>query len=49
VIASRDPRTGDKWPQLIKTLHREHGLLFGMLARPRGPASVALGDRAEVC
>jgi len=48
VIASRDPGSGRKWPALMQTLRREHGLLFGMLARPRGSASLALGDRAEI-
>jgi uncharacterized protein YcbX len=48
VIAARDPRTGTKWPGLLKHLHREHDQLFGILARPRRPATLNVGDRVRI-
>jgi MOSC domain-containing protein len=48
VIAARDPLTGSKWPGLLRHLHREHDQLFGMLARPRSPATVNVGDQVQV-
>jgi uncharacterized protein YcbX len=48
VIAARHPITGAKSPGLLKHLHREHDQLFGILARPREPATVNVGDRVHV-
>ena len=44
VIPTRDPDTQDKWSGLLKHLFREHRGLFGMNARPRGPATIRVGD-----
>jgi uncharacterized protein YcbX len=48
VIAARDPLTGAKWPGLLKHLHREHDQLFGILARPREPATLNVGDAVQI-
>ncbi len=47
-IPTRDPRTQDKWPQLLRLLARERATLFGVIARATGPAIVREGDRATL-
>ncbi len=44
VIPTRDPDTQEKAAEVLKHLTREHGGLFGMNARARGPARIAVGD-----
>jgi uncharacterized protein YcbX len=48
VIPTRDPDTAEKWPQLLRHLFRERRGLFGINARPLGPARVAQGDEVVV-
>jgi uncharacterized protein YcbX len=48
VIAARDPDTGEKWPELIRHLHRRHDLCFGIFAAPRIGGVLATDDRVEV-
>lgn len=48
VIPTRDPDTQEKWAELLRWLTREHGGLFGINARPLGPARIASGDRVEL-
>ena len=48
VIPTRDPDTQEKLAALLKHLTREHGGLFGMNARARGPARIAVGDAVSV-
>jgi MOSC domain-containing protein len=43
-IPTRDPDTGEKWPELLRWLAREHGTLFGINARAVRPATVRVGD-----
>jgi uncharacterized protein YcbX len=47
-IPARDPRTQEKWPQLLRLLAAERALTFGLIARPLGPAIVRRGDAAEL-
>jgi uncharacterized protein YcbX len=47
-IPTRDPRTQDKWPQLLRLLAAERATTFGLIARPLGPAIVRRGDAAEL-
>lgn len=48
VIPARDPETTQKWPGLLRHIFGEHGGLFGINARARGPGRIAVGDEAEV-
>ncbi len=48
VIPTRDPDTQAKDPELLRMLTRAHGGLFGMNARPLGPARIAAGDPVRV-
>ena len=48
VIPTRDPDTQAKAADLLKHLTREHGGLFGMNARARGSARIAVGDPVAV-
>jgi len=48
VIPTRDPDTQVKAPDLLRMLTRDHGGLFGMNARPLGPARIAVGDPVTV-
>jgi uncharacterized protein YcbX len=48
VIPTRDPDNQEKWAGLLRWLAREHGCLFGINARPIGPARIAAGDRVEL-
>jgi uncharacterized protein len=48
VIPTRDPDTQEKAADLLKHLTREHRGLFGMNARARGPARIAVGDPVQV-
>lgn len=43
-IVARDPETNAKSPRVLKTLVREHGAVFGINARPLGPATIRVGD-----
>jgi uncharacterized protein YcbX len=47
-IPTRDPRTQEKWPQLLRLLATERATTFGLIARPLGPAVVRCGDAAEL-
>ena len=47
-IPTRDLETQDKWPELLRWLTREHGGLFGINARPLGPATISVGDEVEL-
>lgn len=47
-IPTRDPRTQDRWPQLLRVLAAERATLFGLIARTVAPAVVRDGDRAEL-
>jgi uncharacterized protein YcbX len=47
-IPTRDPRTQEKWPQLLRLLAAERATTFGLIARPLGPAIVRRGDAAEL-
>ncbi len=44
VIPTRDPLTTEKRPELLRWLHAERRMLFGINARPLGPARIAVGD-----
>lgn len=48
VIPTRDPDTQEKYAQLLRHLTREHGGMFGMNARARGPARIRVGDPVAV-
>jgi uncharacterized protein YcbX len=48
VIPTRDPDTQAKWAGLLRHLSREHAQLFGINARPLGPATIRAGDRVEL-
>jgi uncharacterized protein len=48
VIPTRDPRTLERWPQLLRLLAAEHATTFGLIARAVRPAVVRCGDRAEL-
>jgi uncharacterized protein YcbX len=48
VIPTRDPRTQEKWPQLLRLLAAERATTFGLIARPLIPAVVRCGDAAEL-
>jgi MOSC domain-containing protein len=47
-IPTRDPRTQEKWPQLLRLLAAERATTFGLIARPLAPAVVRCGDAAEL-
>jgi uncharacterized protein YcbX len=48
VIPTRDPDSQEKWADLLKHLTREHGGIFGINARPVGPATIHRGDAVRV-
>jgi uncharacterized protein YcbX len=48
VIPTRDPDTAAKHPEILRWLARERRTLFGVNARPLGPATVRTGDRVHV-
>ena len=48
VIPTRDPDSQEKWAPLLKHLVREHRGLFGINARPVGPARISVGDAVSV-
>ncbi|HUR84174.1 MAG TPA: MOSC domain-containing protein [Solirubrobacteraceae bacterium] len=47
-IPTRDPRTQEKWPQLLRHLAAQRSTIFGLIARSLGPAVVRPGDRAQL-
>jgi uncharacterized protein len=47
-IPTRDPDTTEKWPELLRRLAADHDTLFGIYARPLGPATVHAGDAVVV-
>jgi uncharacterized protein YcbX len=47
-IPTRDPRTQEKWPQLLRLLAAERATTFGLIARPLAPAVVRCGDAADL-
>jgi uncharacterized protein YcbX len=47
-IPTRDPRTQDKWPELLRLLAAERATSFGLIVRALGPAVVRDGDRAAL-
>jgi uncharacterized protein YcbX len=48
VIPTRDPDSQEKWADLLKHLTREHDGIFGINARPLGPATIRRGDAVRV-
>jgi uncharacterized protein YcbX len=48
VIPTRDPDTTVKDAEILRWLTRERGGLFGINARPRGDARIAVGDQVEL-
>jgi uncharacterized protein YcbX len=48
VIPTRDPETAAKWPQLLRWLFAERRGLFGINARPLGPARIGVGDEVRL-
>ena len=48
VIPTRDPDTQAKWADLLRHLTREHRMRFGINARPRGAATLHVGDPVTV-
>jgi uncharacterized protein len=48
VIPTRDPDTTVKDAEILRWLTREHRGLFGINARPRGDARIAVGDQVEL-
>lgn len=44
VIVTRDPDTQEAWGPLLAHLHERHDSIFGINARPLGPATVRVGD-----
>lgn len=47
-IVARDPETNAKSPAVLKRLIRDHGAIFGINARPLGPATIRSGDPVEM-
>jgi uncharacterized protein YcbX len=47
-ITARDPETNAKSPAPLKALIRDHGAIFGINARPLGPATVRLRDPVTI-
>ena len=47
-IVTRDPGTQDAWPQLLRHLHSHHDSVYGINARPRGEATIRVGDPVEI-
>jgi uncharacterized protein len=47
-IVARDPDTNAKTGVVLKRLVREHDAIFGINARPLGPATIRVGDPVEV-
>ena len=47
-IVARDPDTNAKTGVVLKRLVREHDAIFGINARPLGPATIHVGDPVEV-
>lgn len=48
VMVIRDPETQEAWPQLLRHLQSRHEAIFGINARPRGEATIRVGDPVEV-
>ena len=48
VMVTRDPDTQEAWPQVLRHLNDAHGSIFGINARPRGRATIRVGDTVEV-
>jgi uncharacterized protein YcbX len=44
VIPTRDPRTAEKAPELLRYLSARRATLFGINARPAGPSRIVTGD-----
>jgi uncharacterized protein len=47
-MVARDPDTNAKSPAVLKRLVRAHDAIFGINARPLGPATIRLGDPVEL-
>ncbi len=47
-VPTRDPRTQQKWPQLLRLLAAEHDTNFGLIARTLGSAVVRTADAVEL-
>jgi uncharacterized protein YcbX len=47
-IPTRDPRTQERWPQLLRLLAAERATTFGLIARALAPAVVREGDHATL-
>lgn len=48
VMVIRDPDTQEASPQLLRHLQSRHEAIFGINARPRGEATIRVGDPVEV-
>ncbi len=48
VIPTRDPDTQERWAELLRWLHAEHGTCFGINARATAPATIQVGDAVEL-
>jgi len=47
-IPTRDPRTQEKWPELLRHLAARHGTMFGINARVLRSGRVAAGETVEL-
>ncbi len=47
-IPTRDPRTQEKWPQLLRHLAARHDTIFGVIGRPADAAVVRAGDAVRL-
>ena len=48
VMVTKDPDTQETWAQLLRHLVRNRDAIFGINARPLGPARIAAGDPVEL-
>ena len=48
VIPTRDPDDQTKWAGLLRHLARAHGGVFGLNARPLGPATIRRGEPVRI-
>lgn len=48
VIPTRDPDTAEKRPEILRHLNTDRETLFGINARPLGPATLRVGDAVRL-
>ena len=48
VIPTRNPDNAARWAELLRWIVRRHAGMFGVNARPLGPARIAVGDPVEL-